>query len=115
MNVRMCLVVAKVIIVICYFFCLLLSFLFFTDTCQGDSDGPLMMFTLSNQRVLVGLTSNGIRCAQANYIGLYTRVAAFENWLRSHVNNSFSVPINSTAPSIHPPKRCNCNNHLDLG
>ncbi|CAF1143889.1 unnamed protein product, partial [Adineta steineri] len=45
------------------------------DTCQGDSGGPLMMFSSSSQWVLVGLTSNGLGCAEAAYSGIYTRVA----------------------------------------
>ena len=47
-----------------------------------------MMFSSSNQWVLVGLTSNGIGCAQANYAGIYTRVAAFEDWLNVAMNSS---------------------------
>ncbi len=38
------------------------------DTCQGDSGGPLMAFTSTNQWVLVGVTSNGIGCAEAKYM-----------------------------------------------
>ncbi|CAF3924826.1 unnamed protein product [Rotaria sp. Silwood2] len=57
------------------------------DTCQGDSGGPLMMFNASNQWVLVGLTSSGIGCARAEYAGMYTRVAAYENWINSNTND----------------------------
>jgi secreted trypsin-like serine protease len=64
----------------------------FVDACQGDSGGPLMMFTSSKQWVLVGLTSNGMGCAEANYMGIYTRVAAFQNWIRSYTNGSFATP-----------------------
>ncbi|CAF1576171.1 unnamed protein product [Adineta ricciae] len=58
------------------------------DTCQGDSGGPLVMFSSSKQWVLVGLTSNGIGCAQANYAGIYTRVAAYEDWLNIAMSSS---------------------------
>ncbi|CAF1576748.1 unnamed protein product [Adineta ricciae] len=58
------------------------------DTCQGDSGGPLVMFSSSKQWVLVGLTSNGIGCAQANYAGIYTRVAAYEDWLNVAMSSS---------------------------
>lgn len=74
-----------------------------TDACQGDSGGPLMMFTLSNQWVLVGLVSSGIGCARPDYMGVYTRVAVFIDWLRTHTNSSFSTPRNLTASDIHPP------------
>ena len=59
------------------------------DTCQGDSGGPLMMFvTSTRQWVLVGLTSTGIGCARAEYSGVYTRVAAFQDWIRSNTNGT---------------------------
>lgn len=53
------------------------------DTCQGDSGGPLMMFTSANRWMLVGITSFGIDCATANYSGVYTRVAYFQDWIES--------------------------------
>lgn len=81
----------------------LLNFSVFTDACQGDSGGPLMMFTLSNQWVLVGLVSNGIGCARADYMGVYTRVAFFTDWIRTNTNDAFSTPRNLTASDIHPP------------
>ena len=69
------------------------------DTCQGDSGGPLMMFTSSNQWVLIGLTSNGIGCAEALYSGVYTRVAAFQDWINGYTNGSSTVVVSSTASS----------------
>ncbi len=62
---------------------------FLTDTCQGDSGGPLMMFTSSNQWVLVGLTSFGDGCARPAYSGVYTRVAAYENWIKFNTNGFY--------------------------
>ena len=59
------------------------------DTCQGDSGGPLMMFSSSHQWVLVGLTSNGIGCAEANYSGVYTRVAAFQDWIATTMSGTY--------------------------
>ena len=62
-----------------------------------------MMFTLSNQWVLVGVTSNGIGCAQANYMGVYTRVAAFYNWLQATTGSAFTTSRDLTPSDIHPP------------
>lgn len=67
------------------------------DTCQGDSGGPLMMFNASNQWILVGLTSSGIGCARPQYSGLYTRVAFFQDWIKSYMIDSNST--NSTGSS----------------
>ncbi len=61
-----------------------------------------MVYTLSNQWLLVGITSNGIGCARANYMGAYTRLAAFETWIRSYTNDSIT-PRSSTPSDIHPP------------
>ncbi|CAF3924807.1 unnamed protein product [Rotaria sp. Silwood2] len=70
------------------------------DTCQGDSGGPLMMFTSTNQWVLVGLTSFGYGCARPLYAGVYTRVAAYESWIRSNTNDSYWFMILSHAHSM---------------
>lgn len=56
------------------------------DTCQGDSGGPLMMFSSNNQWILVGLTSYGEGCAQPAYSGVYTRVAAYQDWINSTIS-----------------------------
>ena len=60
----------------------------FEDTCQGDSGGPLMMFSPHNQWVLVGLTSYGYGCAQPDSSGVYTRVAAFQDWIKPFINTA---------------------------
>ncbi|CAF0881996.1 unnamed protein product [Rotaria sordida] len=65
------------------------------DTCVGDSGGPLMAFTTSNQWILVGVTSNSFGCAQPIYAGGYTRVAAYHSWITSMTNTSFSTAISS--------------------
>jgi len=58
------------------------------------------MFTSTNQWVLVGLTSFGQGCAQVNYSGVYTRVAAFQDWIKSYTNDSYWIPIDSYANTI---------------
>ncbi len=49
-----------------------------------------MMYTSSDQWVLVGLTSFGQGCAEAAHSGVYTRVAAFQSWIKSNTNGSYS-------------------------
>ncbi|CAF3816824.1 unnamed protein product [Rotaria magnacalcarata] len=64
------------------------------DTCQGDSGGPLMHFESTQRRwMLVGITSYGKCCANPFYSGVYTRVAAYTNWLRSHIVNDGLVEV----------------------
>jgi len=50
------------------------------DACQGDSGGPIAM-TIGGIRTLVGATSFGVGCAQANYPGVYARVSAVRSWV----------------------------------
>ncbi len=50
-----------------------------------------MMFNSSNQWVLIGVTSNGIGCAEANYSGMYTRVAAFQDWINQTITAAYST------------------------
>ncbi len=58
-----------------------------------------MMFASSNQWVLIGLTSNGIGCARAADSGVYTRVAAFQDWINTHTNGAVTVfPASITTP-----------------
>jgi secreted trypsin-like serine protease len=52
------------------------------------------MFTSNNQWILVGLTSFGDGCARPAYSGVYTRVAAYESWIKSNTNGSYwPVPL----------------------
>lgn len=51
------------------------------DSCQGDSGGPLVE-ERSGTWVQVGVVSTGYGCAVAGYPGIYTRVAAFSDWIK---------------------------------
>lgn len=61
---------------------------------QGDSGGPLVVGDIQ-----VGIVSWGIGCARADYPGVYTKVAAFSEWINSAIsgaargNNSFNNKV----------------------
>lgn len=64
------------------------------DSCQGDSGGPLVVAGIAGP-TLAGVTSVGNDCGQSAYPGIYTRVSAFLDWIRSY------VPLPAAAPN--PP------------
>ena len=50
-----------------------------------------MMFDYLTRRwILVGLTSSGIGCALPTNAGLYTRVAAFQDWINATMIATYS-------------------------
>jgi hypothetical protein len=52
------------------------------DACMGDSGGPLVYFR-DNEPVLVGLVSWGYTCGSDKVWGVYTKVSAYTEWIRS--------------------------------
>ena len=61
---------------------------FSRDACLGDSGGPLVVAGPDGASVLLaGLVSWGNGCAVQGYPNIYTRVANYENWIKSKMNS----------------------------
>jgi trypsin len=63
-----------------------------TDTCEGDSGGPLLVPVPSDQFRLVGATSFGSGCAEPGKPGVYARLAEgpIREWLKTKVPEAFA-------------------------
>ena len=53
-----------------------------TDTCDGDSGGPLLSNELSPRYSIIGITSfGGNECASSEFPGVYTSVPNYLDWI----------------------------------
>jgi secreted trypsin-like serine protease len=51
------------------------------DSCQGDSGGPLTYHPLKDDVGQIGIVGWGDKCGAQNKYGVYTRVAAYRDWI----------------------------------
>ena len=63
-----------------------------TDSCQGDSGGPLVYRDYDGPPVQVGIVSWGLGCGRPESPGIYTRVAAYADWISGVTGLQIAAP-----------------------
>jgi secreted trypsin-like serine protease len=62
------------------------------DSCEGDSGGPLAVRDGPESKwTLAGIVSNGVKCAEPNLPGIYTRISEYRNWIIETINKQTSI------------------------
>jgi len=56
--------------------------------CRGDSGSPLQCLSPSGRWKLIGLVSFAFGCARPKKPNVYTKVAAYLDWIKSYVNGT---------------------------
>uniref|UniRef100_A0A8D8FDR4 Serine protease snake n=1 Tax=Culex pipiens TaxID=7175 RepID=A0A8D8FDR4_CULPI len=82
------------------------------DTCEGDSGGPLQIERLDVSNVMVpliaGVVSFGTPCTEGS-TGVYTRVAAYRDWIEKETGRSFSYSTCARTSGCHTRKHVRSN------
>ncbi len=73
------------------------------DSCQGDSGGPLVTRTATGGFAQIGVVSFGKHCAMKDSYGVYTRVSAFDDWIRTKTGITKPPGPVAGAPTLPPP------------
>jgi secreted trypsin-like serine protease len=78
-----------------------------TDTCEGDSGGPLLAPVRRGFR-LAGATSFGAGCAEPGKPGVYARLAEgpIREWLKTVVPEAFAPEPTAAKPKKRASRRC---------
>ena len=63
-----------------------------TDSCQGDSGGPLVYRDYAGPPVQIGIVSWGLGCGRPESPGIYTRVAAYADWISGITGLQIAAP-----------------------
>lgn len=79
-----------------------------SDSCRGDSGGPLQVFRNSETSHIVGIVSYGMGCNNT-FPAIYTRVAYYTDWIASHV---WPNEIWSIKPKIYGIPKSLCNKKI---
>lgn len=59
-----------------------------SDSCKGDSGGPLFTLGEDGKAILIGVVSRGKGCAAHNQAGIYTRVKKKLRWIFRYITDA---------------------------